>query len=230
LLDESVVLPTDEELSQGRVRTEDALLERKTFGDSQDWVKTVVGFANSVPLGRYGLLYIGVRDNGDIEPGTSNLDQVQKTLRGKLQGVFPPIDYTPRVLVEGSRSYLCVIVPGSAQRPHFSGAAYVRIGSETVKASQQQFELLIAERNSKVYRILQLEGKHVRIHYVRSSRDAAIVGRDAGIDLFRVVGCSEFAATFRDRYEQTKVIALDRVSILDEAGSVAPPVLEIRDN
>jgi hypothetical protein len=31
---------------------EDQFVERKTVGDSRDWTKTVVGFANSAPKGK----------------------------------------------------------------------------------------------------------------------------------------------------------------------------------
>jgi hypothetical protein len=75
-----------------------------------------------------------------------------------------------------------------------------------------------------------LQGKWVRIEYARNSHDASRVGRIAGTALFEVVGCTEFAASFRDQYGQPQIIALDRVHILEQAGSVAPPVLEIRDN
>jgi len=34
----------------GRLRNfEDQFVERKTSGDSKDWLKTVIGFANSAP-------------------------------------------------------------------------------------------------------------------------------------------------------------------------------------
>ena len=48
-----------------------------------------------------------------------------------------------------------------ALRPHFAGLAYVRKGSETFDASEQQFDELIARRNSKAARILQWKGKNI---------------------------------------------------------------------
>ena len=48
-----------------------------------------------------------------------------------------------------------MIVIGSELRPHFAGPAYVRRGSESIDATQEQLDLLIAQRSSKVYRLAQ---------------------------------------------------------------------------
>src|SRR5437870_2779131 len=114
--------PTDEQLHQWKNPAEDNFIERKTVGDAGDWVKTIVAFANSAPLDRCAVLYIGVRDDGSVE-NLGNLDSVQKTLRQKLHMVYPPVGYTTRVLTAGSQEFLCVLVPGSPQRPHFAGPA-----------------------------------------------------------------------------------------------------------
>jgi predicted HTH transcriptional regulator len=71
---------SDEQLREWKNPSEDNFIERKTCADSRDWVKTVVGFANSTPLDRYAILYIGVRNDGSVE-NTTNLDSVQKKLR-----------------------------------------------------------------------------------------------------------------------------------------------------
>ncbi|MGA9462275.1 MAG: ATP-binding protein [Terracidiphilus sp.] len=64
---------------------EDHFVERKVCSDSKDWLKTVVAFANSAPIDYPCILYIGVRDIGEIEDKQSNLDSVQKTLNRILQ-------------------------------------------------------------------------------------------------------------------------------------------------
>lgn len=58
---------------------EDSFVERKTSSDKKDWLSTVVGFANSAPVGSPAVLFIGVRNDGTIE-GTINLDKLQQTL------------------------------------------------------------------------------------------------------------------------------------------------------
>jgi hypothetical protein len=72
------------------------------------------------------------------------------------------IDVTKIVNVEG-KQVLAVIVPGSADRPHFAGQAYARQGSKSVGASKAQFEELGASRNSKTYEILKWKGKTITV-------------------------------------------------------------------
>ena len=117
---------------------EDAFVERKTAGDSKDWLKTVVAFANSLPVGDPAILFIGVRDNGEIE-GNSNLDSLQQTLSEKLAAAYPPVYYLPKVLLRDDKQFLAVIVPGSVDRPHFAGQAFIREGSKSVVSSARQF-------------------------------------------------------------------------------------------
>jgi hypothetical protein len=50
---------TDEELLLRLRSFEDAFVERKTKGDHIDWVKTIVAFANSTPVGFPAVLFIG---------------------------------------------------------------------------------------------------------------------------------------------------------------------------
>ena len=48
---------------------------------------------------------------------------------------------------------MAVVIPGSPARPHFAGLSFVRVGDSTKKASEGQFEKLIAQRLSKVYEL-----------------------------------------------------------------------------
>ena len=174
------------------------------------------------------MLYVGVRDDGSVE-GQVNFDAVQKTLQQKLQSVFPPIEYSTRVLATDSQQFLCVLVPGSPSRPHFSGPAYVRVGSQSVEASRQQYERLIAERNNKAYKILKYEGQPIRVDSVRNGREATVLGRVSSSSVYHVVGCTEFSATLRDQYGQRHVIALERLHVLEDAGYPGAVTLEVRD-
>jgi Putative DNA-binding domain len=208
--------PSDDDLQRWRAPSEDNLVERKTVGDSKDWLKTVVAFANSAPLDRVAVLYIGVRDDGSVE-GRSDLDGVQKTLRSKLAQAYPPIEYTTRALRDGDRPFLCVIVPGSKARPHFAGPAYVRVGSETVAASGQQFDRLIVERSSKAYRLLQLTGTQLRIELIRSGRAAQLSGRVIGANIETIAGCTGTAVTIQAPNGHTRAVGLDRVDLVENA-------------
>jgi predicted HTH transcriptional regulator len=46
---------------------EDHFVERKTAKDEKDRLKTVVAFANSAPFGYPSILFIGVKNSGEIE-------------------------------------------------------------------------------------------------------------------------------------------------------------------
>jgi hypothetical protein len=221
--------PTDEQLKDWKRPSEDSFIERKTSSDPSDWVRTIVALANSTPPGRCGVLYIGVRDDGSVE-GLANLDSLQKTLAQKLKAVHPFPAYSTRVLTDDGLDYLCVIVPPSTRRPHFAGPAYVRVGSQTTVASEQQHERLIAEHNSKTRRILQFEGKTIRVERVRSGKAAQLLGRLASAALMEVVGCTAFSVALKDQYGQRYSIALDRVGILDDPDGRSVIVLEIMED
>ena len=159
---------SDTELLLKLTNFEDHFVERKTSGDSKDWLKTVVGFANSTPIGYPAVLFIGVRDNGDLEDGL-NLDSLQRDARKeacrRLSARVLPVQSDFR----GGKQCLAVIVPGSEARPHFAGPSYVRVGSETVRASDPQFQELVAQRNSKVRAILQSAGKEITVAHLAPS-------------------------------------------------------------
>src|SRR6516162_2031647 len=138
---------------------EDAFVERKTSADSKDWLKTIVAFANTAPVGYPAVLFIGVKDDGTSEGKQVNLDSLQKTLSEHVAKAYPPIYYLPHSLDVNGGQVLAVIVPGSSARPHFAGQSYVREGPKSVVASKEQFDRLIAARNSKTYRILEWKDK-----------------------------------------------------------------------
>jgi hypothetical protein len=146
---------------------EDHLTERKLFSDGEEWLRTAVAFANSTPIGYPAVLFIGVLDNGTPEARQEDLEKIQKSLMKKLSHAYPPINCFPRALTSDGRQFLAVIVPGSPDRPHFSGQSYVRVGAETRVASEAEFARLIAMRDSKVYEILKWQDKEVSFvrHY-----------------------------------------------------------------
>jgi predicted HTH transcriptional regulator len=140
-------IPTisDTEILQRIKVEEDGFVERKSFGDwKKDAVKTCVAFANSCPVdGLPGLMCIGVRDDGSIEPTTQNLDTIQKSLERELKEAYPEIAHQTRIIVSKEGKFLAVIVPGSTRGPHFSGPAYIRVGSQTIDASTEQLKGLL---------------------------------------------------------------------------------------
>lgn len=151
----------------GRLRSgEDNFNERKTFRDKRGWLKTVVAFANSAPIGWPAILFIGVTDAGAIDTSIPqpDLEALQKELNEQLARTYPPVYCLPRILQdEAAHRCLAVLVPGSDKRPHFAGKSYVRVGSESREASEEQFHELIAQRQSKVYELLKWKGKEVTL-------------------------------------------------------------------
>jgi predicted HTH transcriptional regulator len=146
---------------------EDNFVERKTSSDTKGWLKTTIAFANSVPEGYPGILFIGVKNDGTIE-GTANLETVQKTYNEVISAAYPPIFVLPKVISDQGKQFLAVLVPGSPLRPHFAGKAYVRNGPETREASEEQYATLIASRNSKANEILKWKGKPVFVQHMRT--------------------------------------------------------------
>lgn len=143
--------------------TEHTFAERKTIGDSRDWLKTIVAFANSLETNQEGVLFIGAKDNGEIEESPANLDKLQKTLSEKIQSAYPPIYYTTRIVGYEGKECLAVIVPGSPSRPHYAGPLYLRDGSQTIIAKAEQHELLLAYRVGKARALREWLGKTITI-------------------------------------------------------------------
>ena len=142
------------------VSDEDGFVERKTeaAANAQEIRKTLVAFANSVPQGKRAVFYIGVDNNG-TPLGVTNTDSLQKKI-GEVakRDCFPPIDYQAEVLQLDGRNVLAVFVEASNKRPHFTGHAYVREGSQSKVASDKLYEELIASRNEKAGKILRSKG------------------------------------------------------------------------
>ncbi len=161
-VDVGALVISDADILRRLDSSEDSFVEKKVFSDSKDVVKTCVAFANSCPVGGPpGILFYGVKDDGTIENSQDNLDPHQKTIRDKLSRVYPSFDYQTRILKKDGKSFLAILVPGSATGPHFSGPAYVREGSSTVKASEDLFSRLIDRRERKVREILRWKNARI---------------------------------------------------------------------
>ncbi len=187
---------------------EDHLVERKTVKDERDWKKTAVAFANSVPIGLPAVLYIGVRDNGEIETPQQNLDDVQKKFNRQMERVYPRIAYVPKIITDNGCQALAVIVPGSELRPHFAGLSYIRRGSESIEASEAQFEELIAQRNSKTALLIQYKGRNVTV-FIRTG-DSEIPWPTSTV----LVACNQFYVTLKKfDHEPPHSFPLSRVEI-----------------
>lgn len=149
---------TDDQLRQRLADHEDQLVERKSEGVKRDELRqTLSAFANTLMPDQLGILFIGVADKDGAISGVVDPDGVQKRVREAAVGCFPPIrSYEAHALANGVKTVVAVVISASNERPHFTGAAYVRVGSESVNASAAQFEKLVASRNDKAGAILRM--------------------------------------------------------------------------
>src|ERR1700723_954840 len=127
---------------------EDGLLERKVESDLKDLLKTLVAFSNSVRPGHTATILIGERDDGTIQ-GVKNPDNIQKAVREECEKIYPPIVWRSRVYEKDHKPCVQVEIEYDGETPHFGGAAWIRHGSESVRATDQLFQKLIEFRNSK---------------------------------------------------------------------------------
>lgn len=174
--------------------TEHTFAERKTVGDSKDWIKTVVAFANTLDPSQEGVLFIGATDKGEIEANSSNFDKLQKTLSEKMQSVYPSVYHVTKIVKEGDRECLAIIVPGSPSKPHFAGPLYLRDGSQSIIATAEQYESLLAAHTSKSRELQRWISRDIAlIEFQRRAGMPYVIDKLQRIA--RVVGCNQFYVT-----------------------------------
>jgi hypothetical protein len=204
----SVHIPSDKELLARISSGEDSLTEFKPQGaGSSDFKKTLVAFANSVPDGYEALLFIGISNDGTIV-GVDNPDNVQKMVRKICEEeCYPPIAHASRVIDCGNKRILAVIVGFSLKRPHFTGVAYIRKGSASVKATPELYEDLINSRMDKCRKLLAYKGRLITVASSRVGGPFGIVGaplKSLGVEILPfpvtgtqyeaiVLGCDAFS-------------------------------------
>jgi predicted HTH transcriptional regulator len=190
---------TDADLLARMRNFENHLVERKAAKDEKDWKKTAVAFANSAPIGVPAVLFIGVRDSGEIETPQSNLDELQKKFNRHMEKVYPRIAYVPKTITDNGRQALAIIIPGSELRPHFAGLSYVRRGSETIESSAEQFEELIASRTAKSREILKWKDKAVTLNLLNVEHAMHALGRLARSTEAIIKDCNPFYVTLQEQ-------------------------------
>lgn len=155
---------TEKRLLERLRNGEDNFVERKAIGQQSKVLRVAVSFANSAPIGMPCVIYFGVNDDGTLEGRDFDNDDFQKKINGILERTYPRVPYQQKTLQVGAKQIVAVIVIGSELRPHFAGASFVRRGSETIEASQEQLDLLIAQRSGKMYRLAQNIGQPMTLN------------------------------------------------------------------
>jgi predicted HTH transcriptional regulator len=107
-----------------------------------------------------------VFDDGTVESNEPT-EKLQVKISQEIGEIYPPI--LPQILTReiDGKKFIIVVVQGSIERPHFAGPSYVRKDSQSVKASEPQFNALIASRNSKTSEILKWKDRVVTLDMIQ---------------------------------------------------------------
>jgi predicted HTH transcriptional regulator len=200
---------TDQDLRTRLEDTEDHFVERKTASDTKGWLLATVAFANSVPVDYPAVLFINVRADGRIEDDT-NLDKLQQTYSSVISGAYPPI-YTLSHAVSTPRgTALAIIIPGSANAPHFAGKAFVREGSQTKEASAAQFEELLTRRSDKARELLKRKGTVITVSRLNPEHLTRQLGQFQNESPGTILDCNQFWVTIQSG-QATNTFPLPRI-------------------
>lgn len=197
-------------------QSEGELIERKeALPNPRQLRKTLVAFANSIPDGGFAVLFIGVKDNGEVS-GVQGIDDAQKTIRSTAeQDCYPPIKLSISTIPNEGKEVLAVVIPCSLERPHFAGHSFVRRGSECVSASKEMLDEMIAMRNDKTRRILAWRGKNISVE----GKDPKAYAYHANISwdrrVYRVEWCDAFSVCVHcvTPFTTKHTIPLDHVTV-----------------
>lgn len=203
--------PTREELLTRLSNREDNFVERKLESvKDEELRRTIVTFANSIPEPRMAVAFFGVHNDGAIQ-GVANPDKLQKRIRDICDNVcYPPVNVKMEVLEKDNKSIIAVIIPPSDDRPHFSGPAFCRKGSQSLKTSKELFDEIVACRNSKTYAILKWKDKDVTV----VTDDIIDKGSNYYDYFHKVEGCTAHCVQlFEPTTGQSKSIPLEHLDL-----------------
>ncbi|MGA2422294.1 MAG: ATP-binding protein [Candidatus Acidiferrum sp.] len=214
---------TDQQLLQMLTNTEDAVVERKTWSDFRDFAKAGCAFSNSLAADQPGVLFVGVRDNGQVEDRPVNIEEKLKIVSGELSNVFPAILPTVLALEKDGRPFIAAVIYGSRNKPHFAAHSWIRKGTETVDASEDNLRRFIAERSGKVAEILKWKDQIVIVNILQPPDVHHRVGRIASSMRTFVLDCNEHWVIVGDREalpnRSTNCFTLSRVSLSFDVGT-----------
>jgi predicted HTH transcriptional regulator len=129
-------------------QAEDSLREKKVESDLKDLLRTLVAFANSVAPNDTAKVFIGEKDDGTVQ-GVTDVDSIQKLVRKTAEKIYPDIYYRTEVYERDGKYCVRVDIKNNGLSPHFAGAAWVREGAETVRATEGVYQQMVDLRQSK---------------------------------------------------------------------------------
>ncbi len=174
---------------------EDHLLERKTDRDLKDIRRTAVAFANSVLPEHTAVILIGEGNDGVVS-GVANPDEQQRKLRAELDKIYPPIVWRQKLYEKDGKTCIRLEIEYSGETPHFGDAAWIRHGSETIKASEMLFQKLIIIRTSKARELEKWLGKQVTVTWIKEGDFQGVPKLNRVYAEVKLAVLTEFFATF----------------------------------
>jgi hypothetical protein len=208
---------SESELKQMARQSESEQIEKKQSRPSASEVRiALVAFANSVGSNECAVLFIGIGPRGETV-GVKDADGDQREIRRIAEHeCYPPIECHFRVLQIDGKEIIAVIIPHSRRTPHFTGHSYIRKGSESKRSSEEQMEKLIASRNDKASRLLQMLGEKILIE-LRPPKPWVELAGLPRIELrqYTVSGCDAHSVTIEDRLVARRITEpLSQVDLL----------------
>lgn len=162
-------------------QAEDSLSEKKVESDLKDLLKTLVAFANSVAPGDTAKIFIGEKDDGTVQ-GVTNAESINQRVAKEAEKIYPPVYYRTEVYERDGKQCLRVEIKHNGQAPHFGGPAWVRQGSQTVKATEEIYQQMVDQRQSKVRVLLQCLNKDVTVEGTERPETMRLDGNIAGFN------------------------------------------------
>ena len=143
-------------------QAEDSLREKKVENDLRDLLKTLVAFANSVAPGDTAQLFVGEKDDGTVQ-GVTNAESINRSVAKEAAKIYPPIYYRTEVYERDGKQCVRVDIKHNGLAPHFGGASWVRQGSQSVPATEEIYQQMIDQRQSKIRVLLQWLKKEITV-------------------------------------------------------------------
>src|SRR6266498_162435 len=133
---------------------------------------------------------VAIQFTSQVLPPSSENDCSKRPLTSMI---YQPDEFLVGTVVESEGKHVvAVIVQPDHNRPHFAGPAFVRVSSESVKASEQVFEDLIATRSSKARQLLEAMRKGELV-----SVSVWIFGNRSTPQDCKIVECTPWFAVFQ---------------------------------
>lgn len=174
-------------------QAEDSLREKKVESDLKDLLKTMVAFANSVAPGDIAQIFIGEKDDGEVQ-GVTDTDNIQKSVKKEADKIYPEIYYKTEVYERDGKSCVRVDIQHNGLAPHFGAPGWVRKGSETIKATAELYEQMISQRQSKIQELLKWVDKPIIVTWAQLSH--GVIGPNWTEFPCRIIKVTQHFATF----------------------------------